>query len=231
MKRLVVAAVGALALVSMMGAANAADLGRRQAMPVKAPVYVPPYSWTGFYVGINGGGGFGHSTWSNAFGANDFNTSGGLVGGTIGYNYQVGPAVFGLEGDLDWSNNRGSTNAIGACTTTSCETRNDWLGTARGRIGYAFNRFMPYVTGGAAFGDIKANAAGFPGQTTTQAGYALGGGGEFAVAGPWTAKVEYLYVDLGKANCAVGNCAPAAAGSTDVNFHANLVRAGLNYRF
>jgi outer membrane immunogenic protein len=230
MKRLVLAGVGALALVSMLGAASAADLGRRQAMPVKAPDYVPPYSWTGFYVGINGGGGFGRSTWSNALGSTNFNTSGGLVGGTLGYNYQMGQAVFGLEGDMDWSGIRGSTTGS-ACGTVSCDTRNDWLGTARGRIGYAFNRFMPFVTGGAAFGDIKSSVAGLAGQTTNKAGWTLGGGGEFAVAGPWTAKVEYLYVDLGKANCAVGNCAPVAAGSTDVNFHSNVVRAGLNYRF
>jgi len=119
----------------------------------------------------------------------------------------------------------------GACTTTGCSTRNDWLGTARGRIGYAFNRFMPFVTGGAAFGNIKASADPLAGNDTTRAGYALGGGGEFAIAGPWTAKVEYLYVDLGKTSCAAGSCAAVGAGTTDVNFHTNVVRAGLNYRF
>jgi outer membrane immunogenic protein len=231
MKRLVLAGLGALAVVTAMGTANAADIARRQAMPAKAPPYVAPYSWTGFYIGINGGGGFGNSSWSNAFGSNGFNTSGGLVGGTLGYNYQMGAAVFGLEGDVDWSNIRGSTNAVGACPAGGCETRNDWLGTARGRIGYAFDRFMPFVTGGAAFGDIKASAPGLAGQNTTRAGWTLGGGGEFAVAGPWSAKVEYLYVDLGKANCPAGNCAAAAAGSTDVNFHSNVVRGGINYRF
>ena len=86
-------------------------------------------------------------------------TSGAVVGGTIGYNYQMGQTVFGLEGDGDWSNLRG-TSTGGACTGTSCETHNSWLATARGRLGYAFGRFMPYVTGGAAFGDVKATAAG-----------------------------------------------------------------------
>src|SRR6202140_3321179 len=115
MKRLVLAGLGALAVVTMTGAANAADMQRRQAMPAKAPVFEAPYNWTGFYVGINGGGGWGHSSWSNSFGTADANLSGGLVGGTIGYNYQMGQAVFGLEGDLDWSNIRGTANT-GICS-------------------------------------------------------------------------------------------------------------------
>ena len=107
----------------------------------------------------------------------------------------MGQAVFGLEGDGDWSIIRGSTTG-GACIGTSCETKNSWLATTRGRIGYAFGRFMPYLTGGAAFGDIKATAAGIDSQTTTRAGWTGDGGHEAAIAGPWTAKVEYLYVDL-----------------------------------
>ncbi|HEY4982924.1 MAG TPA: outer membrane protein [Pseudolabrys sp.] len=226
MKRVVLAGISALAVVTMMGAANAADIQRRQAMPTKAPAYVAAYNWTGMYVGVNGGGGFGHSTWSGATGTSGVNTTGGVVGGTVGYNYQMNQAVFGLEGDIDWSNIHGSTTTA-PCTTMSCETRNSWLGTARGRIGYAFDRFMPFVTGGAAFGDIKNSPAGFAGDRDTKLGWTLGGGLEAAIAGPWTAKVEYLYVDLGKTNCPVGSCAV----STDVNFHTNLVRAGLNYRF
>ena len=226
MKRVVLSGISALAVVTMMGAANAADIQRRQAMPTKAPAYVAAYNWTGMYVGVNGGGGFGHSTWSGATGTSGFNTTGGVVGGTVGYNYQMNQAVFGLEGDIDWSNIHGSTTTA-PCTTMSCETRNSWLGTARGRIGYAFDRFMPFVTGGAAFGDIKNSPAGFAGDRDTKLGWTVGGGLEAAIAGPWTAKVEYLYVDLGKTNCPVGSCAV----STDVNFHTNLVRAGLNYRF
>ena len=102
--------------------------------------------------------------------------------------------MFGLEGDIDWSNIRGSA----ACGGLSCETRNNWLGTARGRLGYAADRFMPYVTGGAAFGDIKTSVAGVGDASTTKAGWTLGGGVEAAIAGPWTAKIEYLYVDLGR---------------------------------
>jgi len=219
MKRLVLAGVSALALVTMMGSANAADVARRQAMPTKAPLYAPIYNWTGFYVGINGGGGWGRSDVSDPFASGGFNTSGGLVGGTLGYNYQMGQTVLGIEGDVDWSNIRGSaTCGVGF----SCETRNDWLGTARGRIGYAFDRFMPFVTGGAAFGDIKSTVVGVGSSTTTKAGWTVGAGLEAALAGPWTAKVEYLYVDLGRGSSILGS---------DTRFDTNLVRAGLNYRF
>jgi outer membrane immunogenic protein len=225
MKRLISAGVVALATVTMMGAASAADIARRQAMPTKAPAYYAPYNWTGFYIGINGGGAWGNSDWDAATGSSGRDTSGGLVGGTIGYNYQVGQAVFGIEGDIDWTRIRGSSSAV-PCTT-SCETSNSWLGTVRGRIGYAFDRFMPYITGGVAFGDVKANPAGFPDSSDTNVGWTLGGGLEAAIAGPWTAKVEYLYVDLGDVNCPAGSCAVA----TNVDFRANIVRAGLNYRF
>ncbi len=225
MKRVILAGMTALAMVTSMVAAHAADLSRRHAMPVKAPVYAPLYNWTGAYVGLNGGGAWGHSDWSGTTGTSGTNLSGGLVGGTLGYNWQAGQAVYGVEGDIDWSNIRGTTNGV-PCTT-SCETRNNWLGTARGRIGYAFDRVLPYVTGGVAFGNVKASPATYAGINDTRAGWTLGGGVEVGLVGPWTAKAEYLYVDLGKANCGAGNCAV----SSDVDFHTSVLRAGVNYRF
>jgi outer membrane immunogenic protein len=222
MKKFLLASAGFIALG--VASASAADIPRREVMPAKAPVYMAPaYNWTGFYVGVNGGGGWGHSDWSNPSGTLNSKLSGGLVGGTLGYNYQMGQAVVGLEGDIDWSNIRGSA----ACGGTTCETRNSWLSTARVRLGYAADRFMPYVTGGAAFGDIKTSVAGVGDATTSKVGWTLGGGVEAAIAGPWTAKLEYLYVDLGKGSCGAAVCGTA----TDVNFHTNIVRAGLNYRF
>jgi outer membrane immunogenic protein len=227
MKRVVLAGMGALAMVTMMGAANAADLARRHAMPTKAPAYVAPgYNWTGFYAGINGGYGFGRSEWSNPVGTSGFDIDGGVVGGTLGYNYQVNQIVFGLEGDIDWSGIKGQTST-GICAGGICETSNNWLATARGRIGYAFNRFMPYLTAGAAFGDVKMNLPGIGSETDTRAGWTAGAGIEFALTGPWTAKVEYLYADLGKATCSAATCGVA----TNVDFNTSLVRAGFNYRF
>jgi outer membrane immunogenic protein len=213
---LLITSVGILALG--ISAASAADISRREVMPAKAPIYVSQvYNWTGAYVGINGGYGWGSSSYSGPL-TGSSSLTGGLIGGTLGYNYQVGQAVLGLEGDLDWSNINGSTTcAVGI----SCSTHNHWLGTTRVRLGYAADRFMPYVTGGAAFGDINNNVAGLS-ATSTKAGWTVGGGVEAALAGPWTAKLEYLYVNLGRGG--------GIAGS-DAGFNTNIVRAGLNYRF
>lgn len=226
MKRVIAAGIAALAMVMAAAAANAADLPRQRQMPTKAPAYVPQaYTWTGFYIGINGGGGWGDSEWSALTGTSSADIAGAVVGGTLGYNWQTGPVVFGLEGDLDWSSIEGST-ALAPCTT-NCETSNSWLATTRGRIGYAFDRIMPYVTGGAAFGDVKAAPAGFAGDRETRVGWTVGAGAEFALGGPWTAKVEYLYLDLGDTSCAAGNCAVP----TTVDLTTNLVRGGINFRF
>lgn len=225
MKRLILAGISVLAIAAAVPAANAADMGRR--MPTKAPAYVEPiYTWTGFYAGINGGWGFGSSDWSNVAGTNSFDIDGGLVGGTVGYNWQRGQWVFGLEGDIDWSDIRGTTTTA-PCIGIACETRNTWLATARGRIGYSFGRFMPYLTAGGAFGDVKMSTTAFASQTDTRAGWTAGGGVEFALMGPWSAKVEYLYVDLGDETCNAANCGVA----TNVDFTSSIVRAGLNYRF
>ncbi len=225
MKKLLLASVGVSALALCATAANAADLVRPPP-PEPAPIIAPLYSWTGFYVGINGGGGFGRSDLDTAFGTTGVDVSGGLVGGTLGYNYQTGPWVFGIEGDGGWSGIKGSTSS-GICTGVTCEVRNDWLATLRGRVGYSFGRFMPYITGGAAFGDIKQSVTGFAGSTTDKAGWTLGGGIEAALTGPWTAKIEYLYVDLGDATCSVADCGL----TTTAHLQTNIVRAGLNYRF
>jgi outer membrane immunogenic protein len=221
MKRAFFALIG---LVALTGMAAAADLPPRPAPApyYKAPVVSPIYNWTGFYIGINGGGGFGRSAWDSTGG---FNTSGGLVGGTVGYNYQAGAAVFGLEGDIDWADINGTTN--NGCPL-GCKTRDDWLSTVRGRLGYAADRFMPFVTGGAAFGDIKTSTPGFAGATSDRAGWTVGAGLEFAFAPNWTAKAEYLYVNLGKFNCGI-SCGVFA--TNNVSFTTNLVRAGVNYHF
>lgn len=219
MKRLLVAGI---ALAALSALAQAADLPPAPQSYYKAPAFVPPYSWTGFYLGVNGGGALGQSKWDSA---GSFDISGGLVGGTIGYNYQYSRAVFGVEGDIDWTSIRGSTTTL-ACPT-GCNTSNSWLSTVRGRIGYAADRFMPYITGGAAFGNINATAPGLVGASAVNAGWTAGAGIEFAIAGNWTAKAEYLFVDLGKFNCGL-NCGPA---TDNVSFDANVIRAGVNYRF
>ena len=217
MKKLLLASVGILALG--VAQASAADMVRARPAPARAPVYVAlPFTWTGAYVGVNGGYGFGSSNFSTPFTTGSFDINGGLVGGTLGYNYQVNQIVFGLEADLDASWIKGSAT----CGGFTCQTKNTWLGTVRGRLGYAAGNFMPYVTGGLAVGDINTSIPGVGSASDTNAGWTIGGGVEYAFNGPWSAKVEYLYVDLGRGG---------AIGSSNADFTTNIVRAGLNYRF
>ena len=220
MKRFVLALVGWAALT---GSVAAADLARPVPQPYyQAPVAAQLYNWTGFYIGVNGGGAFGRSAWDPT---GHFNMSGGIVGGTVGYNYQFGQAVVGVEGDIDWAGISGTTNNL---CPLGCKTSDSWLSTVRGRLGYAADRFMPFVTGGAAFGNIQATTPGFIGASSSQVGLTVGAGLEFAIAGNWTAKAEYLYVDLGKFTCGL-SC--GVLPTNNVSFTANLVRASVNYRF
>ena len=97
----------------------------------------------------------------------------------------------------------------------------------RGRVGYAWDRWLPYVTGGVAFGDIEANRTGFAGNSDTNAGWTIGAGIEGVIAGNWTAKLEYLYADLGDTTCSAAACGTA----TNVDLSMSVFRAGVNYRF
>jgi outer membrane immunogenic protein len=226
MKRFLLASAGALAMAGSIGVASAADLSRPPPpMATKAPYFAPYYNWTGFYAGINGGYGWGSSNWSAL--PSSFDINGGLFGGQIGYNWQFGQFVYGLEGDADWTDLHGSSNVL-VCGLAACRTKNDFLSTVRGRVGYAADRWMPYLTGGLAVGDIRTSTPAFAGVDQTNAGWTIGGGVEAALVGNWTAKAEYLYVDLGNVGCGAA-CGPAA-GST-VSLTSSIVRGGINYRF
>ena len=215
------AGVAAAALFTVSFAAHAADLPRG---PYKAPAYVAPAyaNWTGFYAGINGGYGFGKSNWDAP--AVSPSPKGILGGLTVGYNFQTGTWVWGLEGDIDYSAMKGSTDCVGG----TCETKLNWLATARGRLGYAgWNNFLPYLTGGAGIGNVKATSP-FGDASKTQIGWTAGLGMEYAMWSNWSVKLEYLYADLGKFSC--GTCVPGP-GADQVSFKNNIARIGVNYRF
>jgi outer membrane immunogenic protein len=227
-----IAVAAAIAAFGVVSAASAADLPRK-APAYSPPVMAPAFSWTGVYIGINGGWGWGDSTWtnrSNGINSGEFNVDGGLVGGTVGINYQFGSWVFGLESDLNASWIKGSQGGVFCGAPRSCQTENTWLGTARGRLGYAWDRWMLYATGGAAYGDLKMTPPApdtFTARSTV--GWTAGAGVEYAFAGPWSVKLEYLYVDLGKTACASITC--SLAGGVDVDFKTSVIRGGINYRF
>jgi outer membrane immunogenic protein len=224
MTKIIRTGIAVAALLAAPIAALAADLPQPS---YKAPAYSAPayVNWSGLYVCINGGYGFGKSNWTGGgVTTGDFDAKGAPAGLTLGYNLQTGIWVWGLEGDLDYSWMKGSTSNF---CTPDCETKNNWLGTARARLGYAgWSNWLPYITGGAAFGGIKASQ-GTASVSKTAIGWTAGLGVEYAFLGNWSTKLEYLYTDLGKVTCSAPDC----AGNVDIKFKANIVKIGLNYRF
>ena len=212
-RRSLSACVGLLAL-TMAAPSYAADLPRPS---YKAPIYVAPiFTWTGFYAGINGGYG-----WSDSF-ADD--AKGGVFGGQLGYNWQAGNFVFGIEGDIQGTTIK-ATETVGAATV---EGKVEAFATVRGRLGYAFDRMLIYGTGGWAYTktDLSLTVGGATiSDSDWSSGYAIGGGLEWAIWDRWSLKGEYLYVHSGDTTLTL-------AGTTVTgDFKYNIIRAGLNYRF
>jgi outer membrane immunogenic protein len=230
MKRILIAVT--LSILAA-GSAVAADLPQAMPPPPQAPAaYVatvaPIYNWGGFYFGINGGYGFGNSHWTGgAAPSGSFDTSGFVVGGTAGYNYQFDDFVLGLETDLDYAPISGNGPG-GFCA--NCTTSSTWLGTTRARLGYAVDRVLYYGTLGAAYGDVTATANGV-GNSSTQFGWTAGGGIEAAIAGNWTARIEYLFVDLRNGSCTTACGTALGFASQSVGFDESVIRAGVDFKF
>src|SRR5215475_8271179 len=227
---------------AMPHSASTADLS----MP---PVYRGPppayFAGTGWYVGLNGGGGWGQTNHTAAFNVvglpaastGNFNTSGGLAGGTIGYNYQLGQWLVGAEADLDWSNIKGTFNGAvavgGVAATGSLSSQLNWLDTTRVRVGWVWDHALFYGTAGAAVGGVTATAAATAAaggiaaavtaaDTQTRFGWTAGGGVEYAFNNYISGKVEYMYVNLGT---------QTQINIDSVKFNTNIVRAGVNLHF
>jgi outer membrane immunogenic protein len=225
------------------------------------PAFAPPrpYNWTGVYIGLNGGGAWSRPHWvSTPDGADgNYTLSGGLFGGTLGYNLQAGTSsiVVGGEVDLAWSNIKGTLppNIVpepgfdpntGAPISTptpiscvpNCEVSNPWLATARLRFGYSFDRILPYVTAGVAIGRLEANIAGIPmgRQSSNKLGWIVGAGVEMVISGPWTAKVEFLHADFNGFSCDMAcpimSNGPIVSSGVSINASEYIIRAGLNFR-
>ncbi len=249
---LIAAALGFIGMVpGVVGQALAADLPEPAAPPRAPATYVPMvapvYNWSGIYFGVNGGYGFGKSTWTdpNNFSGlgstGSFNISGFAAGGTVGANFQFDAFVLGAEGDFDAMGIDGKSSspfcaAVGL-GAAECETKQTWLSTLRARFGYAVDRVLFYGTAGGAFGNIETGVAGnFT--SSTKVGWTAGAGVEAAFADHWTARVEYLFVDLQNATCNTsGNCGNDLVGGVvvpandTVKFSTSLIRLGVDYKF
>lgn len=223
------------------------------------PVAVDTFSWTGGYIGINAGyagGKFKHPfslNYENEYARSAYAygidgsldiTSSGFVGGVqVGYNWQFDNGlILGAEADFQGSTVKGKISADLSDGTysinASAETKVDWFGTVRARLGYAATeRFMVYGTGGLAYGHVKSSLkAGYDGfgidasHSKTKLGWTIGAGAEYAITNNWTFKTEYLYTDLGKTTLInISGEDGSFDLKNDVKFH--TVRVGLNYKF
>jgi outer membrane immunogenic protein len=216
----------------------AADLSRPP--PVAAPIYkappvLPAFSWTGCYVGGNGGGVFANKTWTFAStGAAESSASvnSWLAGGQVGCNYQMGPTVFGIQADYDFSNaNASAVDALAAAGTTDHSNIKS-LASVTGRVGYAWDRFLPYVKGGGAW--VKDNYSVSGGglvnsASETRTGWTIGAGGEYAFTNWLTGFVEYDYYGFGTKTDTFTGSTPAF--QVNIKQTMSVAKAGLNFKF
>jgi outer membrane immunogenic protein len=227
MRSVILALAVSGALLGVRGA-GAAD------MPVKAvpPAAVVAANWTGLYVGAAGGVGWGRTNHTDlnppvAFDRGPWGISGGIVGGTVGYNWQMGHAVLGVEGDGSWAHIHKDFQGVN-CNSGLCFTDVQSLGTVRGRLGYAANDLLVFATAGAAVAGVRAGIYGCTPECIddkTRWGWTVGGGFEWFFVRNWSAKVEYLYADFGnKVNYFTGF-------NNTVRLNTSLLRAGINYHF
>ena len=249
-----------LAASTIAGSAVAADLPSRKAPPV-AYAPLPVMTWAGLYVGVNAGYTFGadrNVAFANydvpgagfaalaAAGAIPLSLSakrdGFIGGGQIGYNWQFGSLVAGLEADFQGTTAKANTNYISPVGAyTLLNSKLDYLGTVRGRFGFAVApSVLLYATGGLAYGNSKVSyvvggpAGAFANTTSqTKAGYTVGAGVEWAFAPSWSVKGEYLYYDLGRQGTTLLAAVPGGftTSTASVRNSGHIVRAGLNYKF
>jgi outer membrane immunogenic protein len=230
MKRHLLATVSTLALVS---AASAADLPR--AMPVKAMPPAAVWNWTGGYIGLNAGAAWLRSTFDGtdavANTASGSTTPVGVtLGGQLGYNWQSQNFVYGIEGDLNWVDAKGST-AVSNFPGFNFNSKLTWLTTVRGRAGILVDPpTLLYVTGGFAAGGVENDTLIFGGFTDhkTRTGWTVGGGIEHKFTEHWSAKAEALYVDLGKSTVQGFFGAGYSGQFTNT---AVISRLGVNYKW
>lgn len=252
MKKIFAAAAAMLFATTVAG--SAADLAVKAA-PMPAPVW----SWTGFYLGVHGGGAWGttESTLTSVTGGGlavpvglpiaQNSRSGFLGGGQIGYNYQSGWAVFGVQADAAAMDVKGTTPCLGG--VLGCTAKSDWLATATGRLGgVVADRALVYVKGGAAWMHTDHSltipgggligpvlpGVGTIGASTTALGWLLGFGTEYAFSPNWSAFVEYNYIEFDKKNAALDFSAfvgAPAALNVDFKSKLSIAKVGVNYKF
>jgi outer membrane immunogenic protein len=242
--------IGAVGLVAMATSASAADLGRpyTKAPP---PMMVAMYDWSGFYIGLNGGGGWSHKCWdlvndgigpilpAEADGCHD--ATGGTFGGQIGYRWQSAAFVYGLEAQGNWADFHGDNIALTDVTARN-HSKIDAFGLFTGQVGYAWNNVLLYVKGGAAVTndkysgiDIPTNVA-FDTASETRWGAVIGVGGEYSFTPNWSIGLEYDHMFMGTRDISfyhTGTFGPVGtlSGIESIKQDVDMVTVRVNYRW
>jgi outer membrane immunogenic protein len=241
MRKFLLGAVGLLAL-GIAAPASAADLAARPYTKA-APVMVAAiYDWTGFYIGLNGGGGTSHKCWTDTsivpnVGEGCHNATGGLVGGQIGYRWQASNWVFGLEAQGDWANFKGSNPSLLFPALTD-RTKINAFGLFTGQVGYAWNSALLYVKGGAAVANDSYNGITTAGSflvdsaSDTRWGGVVGTGIEFGFAPNWSVALEYDHMFMGNHNVALTSATTGLLSRNEsISQNVDIGTVRVNYRW
>ena len=239
-----IVSAGLLALAASAGVAHAADLPAK--IYTKAPPLAAVYDWSGFYVGLNGGGASSHLCFT-IFSNNNapvppalegcHNATGGLVGGQIGHRWQFTNWVLGLEAQGDWAGLKASNDVIPVRIPATNETRIGAIGLFTGQVGYAWNNLLWYAKGGAAVTDntyrtsFTATRVVYNQASETRWGAAVGTGLEFGFAPNWSVAFEYDHLFMGTTSVTFPATAIAVSRSDNVKQDVDMATLRLNYRF
>jgi outer membrane immunogenic protein len=246
MKRILLGAAGLVAALSLSAPASAADLPARPY--TKAPAMVAAiYDWSGFYIGVNGGGGSARKCWdinnnlgavvAPAFREGCHDATGGMAGGQIGYRWQSAAWVFGIEAQGDWADFKGSNTSLFFGPAVTNQTKIDALGLFTGQVGYAWNNVLWYVKGGAAVTDDKykgLTAAGivFDQANDTRWGGTVGTGIEISFAPSWSVAFEYDHLFMGNHSVNLTNVNGGGLSRTEnIKQDVDIGSVRVNYRW
>jgi len=237
--------LAAAVVVTFSSSAIASDLPSKKTQ-ISVPVTTSKsYDWNGAYIGINGGYGSSNSDINNIyFGGSPspgddakLSMTGGLAGGQLGYNYQTGNIILGVEADRDYARFKGNHLFKFGGNPVNLDGELKSIGTVRARFGYAIDNLLIFATGGVAYGLTNAtltstsppaiSASGSKSYT----GYTVGGGIEYGLSKNWAVKAEYLHADFGKRSNTYVFTGGIAKATADTSLKSNIVRIGLNYKF
>lgn len=229
-------------ILALSGTASAADLNNYKSAPASPETVAPMFSWTGFYVGGFGGGYFGRSNSVNTAGTISTTVSPGgpTIGGFVGFNYQLSSFVLGAEAEGGWIGANASTNYVNpaiVANVSNYRVAYDWESRIRGRVGYAFDHFLPFIAGGVSFSNTRVtyvgltfNSNGAPSIDKSETGWNLGGGVDWAIDNHWIVRAEYIHDEYGRWSFPFGNISNSFTNRR-ISTSADSVRAAVSYKF